>query len=163
AWRSRTPSPTATASPPTARGPSATCSRPRTTPACSSPPPKCGTRTAGPGRACTGTASNPGNASWPRPASRPPPARPSRRAHGTRQRLGLTADVQDSPTLKSDGGLSLDAVVKFNWQIALGEHALTLRELETLARLKSPLVKVRGQWVQVRAEELQAALDFWKK
>src|SRR5262249_6907591 len=32
----------------------------------------------------------------------------------------------------------------------------------TLARLKEPLVKVRGQWVQLNAEEIQAAVDFWK-
>jgi SNF2 family DNA or RNA helicase len=28
--------------------------------------------------------------------------------------------------------------------------------------LKAPLVKVRGQWVQVSAEEIRGALDFWK-
>ena len=82
---------------------------------------------------------------------------------GTKQRLGLTAQVKDSPPLSGGQGLTLDAIVQFNWQVALGDHTLSLRELETLARLKSPLVKVRGQWVQVRAEEIQAALDFWKK
>jgi SNF2 family DNA or RNA helicase len=29
--------------------------------------------------------------------------------------------------------------------------------------LKTPLVRVRGQWVQANAEDIQAALDFWKK
>ena len=53
-------------------------------------------------------------------------------------------------------------LVKFDWKVALGEQPLTLKELEALARLKSPLVQVRGQWVQVNAEEIQAALDFWK-
>jgi SNF2 family DNA or RNA helicase len=58
--------------------------------------------------------------------------------------------------------LSLEEIVTFDWQVALGDEVLTLKELETLARLKSPLVNVRGQWVQVNADEIQAALDFWK-
>src|SRR5262249_33276239 len=81
---------------------------------------------------------------------------------GTKQRLTLTAQVK-SPAMQGGGGLSLKEIVNFDWQVALGEHTLTLRELELLARLKSPLVKVRGQWVQVSAEEIQAALDFWKQ
>ncbi|MGH2487016.1 MAG: DEAD/DEAH box helicase, partial [Ktedonobacterales bacterium] len=59
--------------------------------------------------------------------------------------------------------MSLDTLVDVDWEIALGDDPLTIEELRALARLKSPLVRVRGQWVQVNADELQAALDFWKK
>ena len=48
-------------------------------------------------------------------------------------------------------------------KVALGDNPLTAAELETLATLKAPLVKLRGQWVQLNAEEIQAALAFWKK
>ena len=44
-------------------------------------------------------------------------------------------------------------------EVALGDERLSLAELEMLARLKSPLVRVRGQWVELNAEEIQAALD----
>jgi SNF2 family DNA or RNA helicase len=81
---------------------------------------------------------------------------------GTRQRLTLTAHVKRPPA-SGAGGLSLDTLVQFDWEVALGEQVLTRRELEALARLKAPLVKVRGQWVQVRAEEIEAALAFWAK
>src|SRR5262249_12603703 len=81
---------------------------------------------------------------------------------GTKQRLTLTAHVK-SPSMQGGSGLSLEELVKFDWKAALGDQLLTLRELEMLAKLKSPLVQVRGQWVQVSAEEIQAALDFWKK
>ena len=37
------------------------------------------------------------------------------------------------------------------------------KELQELARLKSPLVRVRGQWVELDPEEIQETLDFWKK
>ena len=81
---------------------------------------------------------------------------------GTKWKLSARAVVQ-SPKLQGGGGMSLDEIVKFDWEIALGDEKLTLKELETLARLKSPLVRVRGQWVELNAEEIQAALDFWKK
>ncbi len=80
---------------------------------------------------------------------------------GTKQRLSARAHVK-APAMQGGSGLSLEEIVTFDWQVALGDEVLSLRELETLARLKAPLVKVRGQWVQVSAEEIRAALDFWK-
>jgi SNF2 family DNA or RNA helicase len=65
--------------------------------------------------------------------------------------------------MQGGSGLSLGQIIHFDWRIALGDETLSRKELETLARLKAPLVKVRGQWVQLTAEEIQAALDFWKK
>jgi superfamily II DNA or RNA helicase len=80
---------------------------------------------------------------------------------GSKQRLSVRAHVK-APAMQGGSGLSLDQIVMFDWQVALGGEVLSLRELETLARLKAPLVRVRGRWVQVSAEEIQTALDFWK-
>lgn len=80
---------------------------------------------------------------------------------GTKQRLTLRAVVK-APKLRGGTGLSLDEIVHFDWQAALGDHALARADLEALAQAKAPLVQVRGQWVQVNAAEIQAALDFWK-
>jgi SNF2 family DNA or RNA helicase len=81
---------------------------------------------------------------------------------GGRRRLSVRANVK-TPSMTGGSGLSLEEIIHFDWQAALGDEPLSLRELETLARLKAPLVRVRGQWVQVSPEEIQAALDFWKK
>jgi SNF2 family DNA or RNA helicase len=81
---------------------------------------------------------------------------------GTKLHLTARANVK-SPSMQGGGGITLNDLVQFNWEVALGDQPLTLQELETLARLKAPLVRVRGQWVQLSAEEIQAALDFWKK
>ncbi len=79
-------------------------------------------------------------------------------------KLKLTArGVVKSPGMRAKAGLSLDAVVQFDWEVALGGEPLTLKELQELARLKAPLVRVRGQWVELNPEEIQAAVDFWKK
>ena len=80
---------------------------------------------------------------------------------GTKTKLSVRANVK-SPKMQG-GGLSLESLVKFNWEVALGDHKLTLRELEALANLKAPLVRVRGQWVELKAVEIQAAIEFWKK
>ena len=81
---------------------------------------------------------------------------------GTRGRLTVKAVVA-TPKLKSESGLGLDQLVKFDWKIALGGNVLTRAELEDLARLKTPLVRVRGQWVHVSAQEIEAALRYWKE
>jgi SNF2 family DNA or RNA helicase len=80
---------------------------------------------------------------------------------GTKLRLAARAVVA-SPKLTSKAGLSLDEILQFHWEVALGDQTLTLKELKALARLKTPLVKVRGQWVELNAEEIAAALAFWE-
>ncbi|MBI5584455.1 MAG: DEAD/DEAH box helicase [Deltaproteobacteria bacterium] len=80
---------------------------------------------------------------------------------GTRLHLSAKAKVR-SPKMKGSSGF-LDQALDFNWELALGGEPITLQELEELARLKTPLVKYRGQWVQLGPDELQAALELWKK
>ncbi|MFB3825206.1 MAG: DEAD/DEAH box helicase [Bryobacteraceae bacterium] len=80
---------------------------------------------------------------------------------GTKQRLSARASVKSSFT--GSGGLSMSGLVQFEWQIALGGEPLTAAELKALADLKQPLVKVRGQWVQVTADDIRAAAEFWNK
>jgi SNF2 family DNA or RNA helicase len=81
---------------------------------------------------------------------------------GSKQRLSVRAEVK-SPPMQGHAGLSLGQVVRFDWQVALGDEKLSLEELQELARLKSPLVKLRGQWVQVKGEEVQAAIALLQK
>ncbi len=80
---------------------------------------------------------------------------------GTKARLTAGASVKSPFTRK--GGLSLDVLLDFQWEVSIGGEKVTLAELRALAALKAPLVKFRGQWVHVNAQEIQAALDFWKK
>jgi SNF2 family DNA or RNA helicase len=79
---------------------------------------------------------------------------------GTKARLSARAHVK-SP-FQQGGGLSLETLLDFQWQVSIGGEKVTLAELRALAALKAPLVKFRGQWVQLSAAEIQAAIDFWK-
>ena len=76
-------------------------------------------------------------------------------------RLTATASVR-SPAMTAKGGLSLSRVVDVDWGAALGDEQVTIAELEALAEIKTPLVQLRGQWVEVDAEAIRAALDFWR-
>ncbi|HEY6328233.1 MAG TPA: DEAD/DEAH box helicase, partial [Blastocatellia bacterium] len=81
---------------------------------------------------------------------------------GTKLRLSARAKVK-SPVLQGGAGISLDDIIKFDWEVVVGDQTLSIKELETLAAMKSPLVRLRGQWVQLNSEEIEAALAFWRK
>ncbi len=61
------------------------------------------------------------------------------------------------------GLLSMNALVQFDWELALGDQSLSREELERLAALKMPLVRVRGQWVMLQPDQIEAAIAFWEK
>ncbi|MGP1272320.1 MAG: DEAD/DEAH box helicase [Phycisphaerales bacterium] len=81
-------------------------------------------------------------------------------------RLLLDSDVTGSDPdqgVSSSAGpaqLGLEALVGYQWQIAVGETTLTLREFESLAQRKSPLVQINGRWVEIRPEDVEAAIKF---
>ncbi|VAX39025.1 Helicase, SNF2/RAD54 family, partial [hydrothermal vent metagenome] len=56
--------------------------------------------------------------------------------------------------------LGLEALVRFAWDISVGEHTLSESEFESLAGAKAPLVRLGGRWVELRSEDLQAALKL---
>ena len=78
---------------------------------------------------------------------------------GTKKRLSLRAETR-SPKFESKAGLSLDALIDVRWRVALGDQTLSMEELQSLARMKMPLVRLRGQWVQLRSDEIEEALRF---
>lgn len=71
-----------------------------------------------------------------------------------------SASSQHGFTGGATGALRLDQLVDVDWEIVLGDETVTPQQLEQLARLKSPLVRLRGRWVQVDPAALQAALEF---
>ena len=80
---------------------------------------------------------------------------------GTRSKVAARARVRD---MQGGGGrLTLDTVVRFDWEVALGGQPLSGDELERLAGLKTPLVRIRGQWVAVNASDIQSAIDFMRR
>ncbi|HEY7546329.1 MAG TPA: DEAD/DEAH box helicase, partial [Blastocatellia bacterium] len=79
-------------------------------------------------------------------------------------RLGVKLQTRpQSKKIVSSGLLGLDSIVEYQWQVALGDEELSFEDFLKLASLKVPLVKVRGQWVELKQEEIEAALAFFSK
>ncbi|WP_149037906.1 DEAD/DEAH box helicase, partial [Kitasatospora sp. MBT63] len=79
-----------------------------------------------------------------------------------RPRLGLLLTARTPPpgAVQQPGRIDRDDVLDFRWQLAVGELALTQKELTELAAAQQGLVRLRGQWVEVDAGQIAAALDF---
>ncbi len=78
-------------------------------------------------------------------------------------RLGVRAKAKIDANVVGSGILNLDSLVEFDWELALGDESLTREEFERLASLKMPLVQVRGQWVLLQPDQIEAAIGFWEK
>ncbi len=81
-------------------------------------------------------------------------------------RLGLRLKLSGGKKGTADastGHMNLDNLVKYRWQLSIGDTALTREEFNALVALKSPLVQIRGQWVQLDPEQIETAIQFWQK
>ncbi|MEH1169508.1 DEAD/DEAH box helicase [Micromonospora sp. CPCC 205539] len=58
----------------------------------------------------------------------------------------------------ADAGVGLDALVDYRWEVALGDQPLSAEELAALAEVKTPLVRLRGRWVELDPGRLAAGL-----
>ena len=79
-------------------------------------------------------------------------------------RLGLRLKMQTKEAqVSQQGKMSLENLVGYQWELAVGDITLTEEEFRALAALKAPLVQIRGQWVQLDPEQIEAAIRFWEK
>ena len=80
---------------------------------------------------------------------------------GAKLRLAARAKMTGTKKASTKGsGISLDDMVQFQWMVAMGDEELSLAELQALAAMKSPLVKLRGQWVELNQDDLRHALKL---
>src|SRR6185437_16532949 len=83
-------------------------------------------------------------------------------------RLGLKLTTRSRSSGSSAAGpgaarFGLGDIVDFKYDVAVGDEALDPDELAELARLKIPLVRLRGQWVELDDAHLKAALKFLER
>jgi len=71
--------------------------------------------------------------------------------------LKLHVGAPDDPGRVSSA-LSLETLVDFDWQVALGDQTLDRQEFLQLVSLKQPLVLLRGRWVELREDQVEEAL-----
>ncbi len=83
---------------------------------------------------------------------------------GTRLRIDSGPPGEDEMGSAGDGAssakLGLGTLVNYHWEIAVGDKTLSLHEFEQLANRNTPLVLFGGKWVEIRPEDVNAALEF---
>ncbi|MBI4318972.1 MAG: DEAD/DEAH box helicase [Chloroflexi bacterium] len=84
---------------------------------------------------------------------------------GLEAKLGLRARLgrKSQGTGSSQGLFNWQSIVEYDWQVALGGELLSREEFEALAKLKEPLVQVRGRWIELRPEQIEQALAFFQR
>ena len=69
-----------------------------------------------------------------------------------RARIGAKSKV--AGTVAGTAGLAMNELLAVNWEVVIGDEALTARELIALAKQKAPLVRYRGAWIAIDPNEL---------
>ncbi|ASU84155.1 ATP-dependent helicase [Nocardiopsis gilva YIM 90087] len=77
--------------------------------------------------------------------------------------LGLRLTAREQQPSPGRGGISPTDLVDFSFDAVLGDETVDLEELAQLARLKQPLIRLRGRWVEVDPAHLRTALDFLRR
>ena len=76
-------------------------------------------------------------------------------------RLGVKVKMKSKSDQAAPGRMSMENLIDYQWKLSLGDTELTEDEFKALARLKTPLVQIRGQWVTLDANQIEAAIKFW--
>ncbi|HLO87091.1 MAG TPA: DEAD/DEAH box helicase [Nostocaceae cyanobacterium] len=78
---------------------------------------------------------------------------------GWANRLGLKISAETSK--EKLGRLSLQSLLNFQWQLAIGGQTISKKEFDKLVALKSPLVEINGEWVELRTQDIKTAQNFF--
>src|SRR5699024_2238359 len=73
------------------------------------------------------------------------------------------AESEKSSSESSVGGIGVEQLCAFRWDVVLGDERLSKDGLEELAALKMPLVRVRGQWVSLQEGDIENALELYNE
>ena len=76
-----------------------------------------------------------------------------------KKRLTSTVTVKK----ESSGLLSMHSILDYDWQVSIEDKTVTADELEELVSLKSPLIQVQGEWIELRKEDVESIMSFDKK
>jgi SNF2 family DNA or RNA helicase len=80
-------------------------------------------------------------------------------------RLGVKLRARSSSSTRgeAEGRFGLETLVAYDWRVSLGGQPLSADEFQALSQAKAPLVRFRGQWVELRPEEMAAALRLFEQ
>jgi SNF2 family DNA or RNA helicase len=63
----------------------------------------------------------------------------------------------------SKGYFSIDTLVQYRYELAIGDRPVSAEEWQQLVQAKAPLVQFRGQWMELDQAKMQQMLTFWQQ
>ena len=73
-----------------------------------------------------------------------------------------TASNRPKAKASDKGYFSLDSLIQYQYQLAIGDQIVTQQEWQQLVNAKSPLVHFRGEWMELDQDKMQQMLEFWQ-
>ncbi len=80
---------------------------------------------------------------------------------GWASRLGLSIQAETPKLNPAKGGMGLQSLLSFKWELTIGGQRISKAEFDRLVELNSPLVEINGEWVELRATDVRAAKTFF--
>jgi SNF2 family DNA or RNA helicase len=80
-----------------------------------------------------------------------------------RLRLRSSSSKKAHGAAPTAGGLSLERLVQYRYELAIGDQLVSPEEWQQLVEAKTPLVRFRGQWVELDPGRMQEMLAFWRQ
>lgn len=71
-------------------------------------------------------------------------------------RLGISIRAEVAPSSKKER-LGLQSLLKFNWELAIGDKTISKKQFDRLMAQQSPLVEVDGEWIALQPADVRAA------
>lgn len=78
---------------------------------------------------------------------------------GCVNRLGVRANIK-LPKKDEDSEFNLQQELQFDWEITLQGKPVKLKELKALEDSSVPLVRLRGDWIELSREDMEKALEI---
>lgn len=71
-------------------------------------------------------------------------------------KLSVKLKSKNSEKGLGDSRFGLNSIMEYDWKVAIGDLPLSEEDLRQLAKLKIPIVNLRGQWIQLSPEQISA-------
>ncbi len=85
-----------------------------------------------------------------------------RRRAKVRLKTAARTGKKSAAAAAGKGLLSLDALIEYEYQLSIGGEVVTEAEWRQLIAAKTPLVRFRGQWMELDRRKMRQMLDFWQ-
>ena len=78
-------------------------------------------------------------------------------------RLKTSLRPAKGKTGAGSGYLGFDSIVAYQHELSIGDAVVSEEEWRQLVEAKTPLVRFRGQWMELDRDRMQQLLEFWQK